>query len=159
MKKHGQIKYPYFINECAAYIGKLRNLTNYDLKLTYTKYDRGYQNEVVDILGVQGELIFCYYLDKLDIPYTSTKLLSNKPLKEPDVIVKGKKIDVKAVRKTAKFLAVNQEAHKKDKGVDTYVFIRVDDYDNATYWVYSYDEVDSWQVKKLTYTNAYILPI
>ena len=103
MKKHGQIKYPYFINECAAYIGKLRNLTNYDLKLTYTKYDRGYQNEVVDILGVQGELIFCYYLDKLDIPYTATKLLSNKPLKEPDVIVKGKKIDVKAVRKTAKF--------------------------------------------------------
>ena len=159
MKKHGQIKYPYFINECAAYIGKLRNLTNYDTHLTYKKYDLGYLNESTDILGAYGELIFCYLLDKNDIEYKSTRLLSYKPLPEPDVIVKGKKIDVKAVRKTAKFLAVNVDDHRKDKGRDTYAFIQVNSDKLATYWIYTYEEVDKWEIKKLTYSNAYILPI
>ena len=61
MERQGTIKYPNFINECAAYIGKLRHLYNYELNNQTDKYNRFGQSDLPDILGLKGELIFSYY--------------------------------------------------------------------------------------------------
>jgi hypothetical protein len=155
MKKTGQITYPNFINECAVYIGKLRHLYNYDLNEKTDKYNRFGKSDEPDILGLKGELVFSYFLAKNDINHTNAKLLNNTPVKEPDIIVGDKKIDVKTINPDAPHLLVNEEAHKKDKNIDTYVFIRLDKINKATYWIYSYDDVDQWDIKFFKYTNAY----
>lgn len=155
MNKQGRIQYPNFINECAVYIGKLRHLYNYDLNESTDKYNRFGKSDAPDILGLKGELIFSYYLAKNDIEHTNARLLSNKPVKEPDIIVGNKKIDVKTIHPDAPHLLVNEEAHKKDKNIDTYVFVQIINNNTANYWVYSYQEVNVWDVSFFKYTNAY----
>lgn len=155
MKKSGQIKYPNFINECSVYIGKLRHLYNYDLNESTDKYNRFGKSDAPDILGLKGELIFSYFLAKNNIEHTNAKLLSNVPIKEPDIIVGNKKIDVKTINTNAPHLLVNEEAHNKDKDIDTYVFVRLKTNNTADYWVYSYKEVNEWEVQFFKYTNAY----
>ena len=155
MNKKGEIEYPNFINECSVYIGKLRHLYNYDLNESTDKYNRFGKSVAPDILGLKGELIFSYFLAKNNIKHTNAKLLSNVPIKEPDIIIGNKKIDVKTINADAPHLLVNEEAHKKDKNIDTYVFIQIKNNQSANYWVYSYKEVNSWDVKFFKYTNAY----
>lgn len=155
MKRQGRIRYPEFINECAFYAGKLRNLYNYELNTKTDKYNRYGQSDDPDILGIKGELIFSYFLSKNDIEYTSTKLLSNKPLKEPDIIIGNSTIDIKTIRKESPHFLVNEEAHKKDKGINMYVFVQIQDNNTADYWIFDYEEVNSWEVKFFKYTNAY----
>ena len=61
-EKYGIIEYPPFIHECAVYIGKLRDLYNYDMNEEADRFKRGDRSEQVNILGVKGELIFSYHL-------------------------------------------------------------------------------------------------
>jgi len=155
MERQGTIKYPNFINECAAYIGKLRHLYNYELNNQTDKYNRFGQSDLPDILGLKGELIFSYYLAKNDIEHTNAALLSNKPVKEPDIIINNVNIDVKTINKNAPHFLVNEEAHKKDKKINTYVFVRLKENNLADYWIFDYKEVNDWEVKFFKYTNAY----
>ena len=155
MKRQGIIQYPNFINECAVYIGKLRHLYNYELNESTDKYNRFGKSDEPDILGLKGEMIFSYYLGKNDIKHINASLLSNKPIKEPDIIINNKNIDVKTINPKAPHFLVNEEAHKKDKNINTYVFIRLIDNESANYWIFDYEEVDKWDIKFFKYTNAY----
>ena len=155
MERTGTIKYPNFINECAVYIGKLRHLYNYELTQKTDKYNRFGNSDEPDILGMKGELIFSFYLAKNDIEHTNAKLLSNKPIHEPDIIINNKHIDVKTINPNAPHFLVNEEAHKKDKNVNAYAFIRLKDNNTADYWIFDYKEVNNWEVKFFKYTNAY----
>ena len=159
MKKTGLIRYPPFINECAIYIGKLRSLYNYDLKENHSIYKRGEMGEFVDIIGVKGELIFSYFLQKNDIDHQTSRLLSNNPVISCDIIVGGKNIDVKTLRADATDLLVNKQAHEKNKNIDSYVFIQLIDDKVAKYWIFKHEEVDSWESKKCGYSDAYFLDI
>ena len=97
IEKTGLIDYPPFIHECAVYIGKLRDLYNYDMNEEAERFKRGDRSEYVNILGVKGELIYSYFLQSKGIKHDTAKLLSNRPVSSWDIKIKGvnKKIDVK----------------------------------------------------------------
>ena len=122
IEKSGLIDYPPFIHECAVYIGKLRDLYNYDMNEEAERFKRGDRSEYVNILGVKGELIYSYYLQSKGIKHNTAKLLSNRPVSSWDIKIKGinKKIDVKTIRTDAPDLLVNKEAHLKTKDIDTF---------------------------------------
>lgn len=159
MRKTGIINFPNYINFCATCIGKLRDLCNYDLKESNNKFKRGGKDESVDILGVKGELIFSHYLHLKGIKHEVNKLLDSKPVISWDIKIGNYFIDVKAIRPYAYDLLVNEDAHKKSKGVTHYAFVQVLDNSIAKYWVFPKKEVDKWKVKKAKYSNAYFLPI
>ena len=112
MKRRGVIHFPDFLNECAVYLGKLRNLVNYDLNEKYGKYKRGDRSEAVNILGARAELVFGFHLFVTGVGYKMGRLLANRPLAEPDMVVEGEKdgelrdfnVDVKGVRKEGEYL-------------------------------------------------------
>jgi len=155
LEKRGKINYPNFINECAVYIGKLRDLYNYNLNEDNDSFKRGDRSEYVNILGVKGEMIFSYYLQSINIPHTTNKLLSNTPISDYDIIVGKKKIDIKTIRTDAPDLLVNKDAHNKNKNIDTYVFIQPISKNTVKYWIFKYDEVNTWEIKNVKYSDAY----
>lgn len=55
---------------------------------------------------------------------------------------------------------VNENAHLKGKGkIDYYWFVVLLEDGVADWYLYSYDQVNKWEVKSMTYTNAYIKDI
>lgn len=161
IEKSGLIDYPPFIHECAVYIGKLRDLYNYDMNEEAERFKRGDRSEYVNILGVKGELIYSYFLQSKGIKHNTAKLLSNRPVSSWDIKIKGinKKIDVKTIRTDAPDLLVNKEAHLKTKDIDTYVFVQLINDETARYWVFKYEDVSNWDIKNVKYTDAYYLNI
>jgi hypothetical protein len=149
------IEYPDFINECAVYIGKLRNLYNYELNEEQERFKRGDLTEMADIIGVKGELIFSYYLHSLKIQHTLNKLLSNKPVYSWDIKIGDTTYDVKTIKNNAPHFLVNEEAHLKNKGIDIYVFIQLLNNNKASIWKCNYDKVNEWPIANFKYTNAY----
>lgn len=159
LEKTGTITYPPFINEVAVYIGKLRDLYNYNLNEQHERFKRGERSEQVNILGVKGELIFSYYLQANNISHEIGRLLNDKPVSAYDILVENKKIDVKTVRTDAPDLLVNKEAHEKLKGINSYVFVQPLTNNSARYWIFKHDEVSAWKIKNVKYTDAYFLTI
>lgn len=153
--KSGVITYPAFIDECAVYIGKLRDLINYDMNEQNPRFKRGDQTESVNILGVRGELIFSYYLHSLNKSHTMVKLLSHKPIASCDIVIGDRKIDVKTVRPYAVDLLVNVEAHKKKRDVNAYVFVKPGGNCTAQFWMFDRKQIDSWPIKDANYSDAY----
>lgn len=160
MNKTGIIYFPKFINGCAAYIGKLRNLYNYDLNETAPQYKRGDRSEEVNILGLKGELIFSHFLHSQNVEHELNKLLDNKPVSSWDIKIGSKHfIDVKTIRTDSADFLVNEGAHRKNKGITHYAFVQIQTDQSAKYWVFSKSQVDNWEVKNVKYSNAYYLPI
>jgi len=157
--KSGRIEYPTFIDECAVYIGKLRDLYNYDMNEQAQRFKRGGQSEYVNILGVQGELIFSYFLHSKGVQHKMNRLLSNKPVASCDIVMNGKRVDVKTIRTDSNNLLVNKEAHHKNKGVDTYVFIKILDGHRAIFWIFPHADISQWKVMNPGYSEAYYLPV
>lgn len=155
IEKTGVIEYPDFINDVSVYIGKLRDLFNFKLNQNSPSYKRGEHTEFVNILGVKGELIFSNYLHQNNIDHCLGTLLSHSPLVTCDMIVNGKRIDIKTIRADAQDLLVNKQAHEKLKGIDTYVFVQVQDNNKAQYWVHKYGEINDWKIKNVGYSDAY----
>ena len=160
MQRTGMIHFPNYINTCAAYIGKLRDLVNYEMNEKAERFKRGGRSEYVNILGVKGELIFSHHLHAQNVEHVVNSLLENSPINSWDIKIKDNFfIDVKTIRTDAPDLLVNESAHKKDKGITHYVFIQLLEQTKARYWVYSKSEVDQWEIKNCKYSNAYFKPI
>jgi len=163
MKRHGKINYPDFINACAAYVGKLRNLYNYDLQQKCHNMSRGDSNERVAIIGLMGELIFSHYLHSKGIKHTLNKILDNKPVVSWDIkISENCLIDVKT-KKTDKikrhFLVNKKGHHKEGKNVTHYVFIILGEDNNAEYFIFDKAEISKWEIINVKYSDAYSLDI
>lgn len=159
MKRSGEIYYPPFIEESARVIGCLRHATSIDLDKKNPRYDRGDDSARVHILGVKGEMIFSYFLQAQNINHRINKVLSGLPGTDWDILIKGKRIDVKSIKSGSNQLTVNKEAHKKKNSIDYYAFVQVVNDVSANYWIVNYNEVNNWEVKKLKYSEAYCLEI
>lgn len=163
MEKQGTIKYPEFIDQASVWGGKLRDLYNYDLNEEYTRYKRGDKTEYVNILGVRGEMVFSYQLDKNNIDHTMNKMVDNKPVHSWDIKINknGKRIDVKTSPPDSKFYAVNKDAHESQKSneIDSYAFVVLGPNQTATYTIFKKEEVDNWIIKDLGFSKAYTYQI
>jgi hypothetical protein len=164
-EKSGVIQYPDYINIVSIYIGKLRDLYNVELNEKNNKYKRGELSELVNILGVKGELIVQNFLFQKNVKFTYGEILSNNPVKSGDVFIDINKIDVKTINDGAEDLLVNVDAHQKQKNITHYWFVQplVDMHGKAlttaNYWIYIYEEVSNWKIKSVKYTDAYYMNV
>lgn len=158
-----RIIYPHFFNEVAAYLGKLRDLYNYDMNESNDRFKRGERSEFVNILGIKGELIFAYYLFTKGKKYQMNKILDSRPIQSYDITVEGEDaisyLDVKTIRSDAPDLLVNEEAHKKSKGITDYAFLQITGLNTARAWICNISEVSTWKIKNVKYSNAYFKTI
>ena len=152
-------KYPKSFWPIAEQIGFARNVMNKGNNKINTRFDRGTKNTHVDTLGVLGELVAMDYLTNKNIDFKVANLLDFKSSKNPDYILKNKKIDVKTNQHSKySHLLVNEEAHKKglDK-IDMYWFIYILDKENAEFYFVDYESVSNWNCKLMKYTNAFYI--
>lgn len=164
MKIHGLISYPAYIDEISVYLGKLRDLYNADLNEKQVRFKRGDRSEFVNILGIRGELIFQHFLHQQGVPFSSCAMLDNRPVSSYDLRIDNGKtycLDIKTIRTDAPDLLVNAEAHQKAaaKSITHYVFIQITEPQQARYWIYTVDQVGSWDKKKVGYSEAHYLPL
>jgi hypothetical protein len=159
------IKYPEFLDDCGECVGAHRQLSNYVMTKNIPKYDRGDQNNSRNQIGVKGELIYGFYLEKINENYWMPSLLGNTPYKGPDFVIykdenKKYNIDVKASHSST--LRVNKDEHEdKRKGIDYYAFIiitnqKTDDKKMIAKLIHChYDEVTSWGVSQSKHSSVY----
>ncbi len=114
--------------------------------------DRGDQARDVAINGVMGELVVKSMLRFGMIKFTSPPVLSRTPQPEPDIIVGDEHYDVKAVPIGVTEMRVNKAAHGTGndygKGITHYWFVDFIDPGFARNYVFPYDEISTWEVKK-----------
>ena len=152
-------KYPKSFWLIAEQICFARNVMNKENNKIKTRFDRGAKNTHVDTLGVLGELVAMDYLTNKNIDFKVANLLDFKSSKNPDYILKNKKIDVKTNQHSKySHLLVNEEAHIKglDK-IDMYWFIYILDKENAEFYFVDYEDVSNWNCKLMKYTNAFYI--
>ena len=152
-------KFPKSFWKIAEEIGNARNVLNSKLKEKNPRYDRGVKNTHVDMSGLLGELIAMDYLTNKNIDFEMAKLLDFFPSKVADVIVKGKRIDVKTtIHFPSAHLLVNHEAHQKGLNtIDKYWFIYILDKENAEFYFVDYDDLTKWENKVMGHTKAYYI--
>jgi len=152
-------KYPESFWLIAEQIGFARNVMNKENNKINKRFDRGVKNSHVDTLGVLGELITIDYLTKINQPFEIANLLDFKSSKNPDFILKNKRIDVKTNRNSKySHLLVNEEAHNKgaDK-IDLYWFVYILDRENSEFYFVDYNDVIKWNCRLMKYTNAFYI--
>ena len=152
-------RYPKSFWKIAEQLGAARNVMNKENNKINTRFDRGEKNSHVDTLGILGELIVIDYLTNINQPFDVTNLLDFKSSKNPDFIIKNKKIDVKTNQHSKySHLLVNEEAHKKGLNkIDMYWFVYILDKTTAEFYFVDYDNVSKWNCKLMKYTNAYYI--
>ena len=151
------IKFPKSFWLIAEQIGYARSVVNEKILEKNPRFDRGEKNDHVNTIGILGELIVIDYLTNKNEKFKMTKLLDFYPSKNPDVIIRNKRIDIKA-NKQSRFsdVLVNEEAHKKGLGkIDMYWFVCIIDQETCKFYFTDYDNVSKWDCKLMKYTRAY----
>ena len=147
------IHYPASFHQIAKQIGHARRIMNNKTHLK--KYDRGNKNDFVDYIGALGELVFLHYLIEKGIKYQMVKMVDSFSSKNPDFIVRGKRLDVKTKYDNYPSLIINLESHQKSKRfVDFYVFIHIQTEKTANMHIFQYNEIDNWKTVSLKYAVA-----
>ena len=86
-------------------------------------------------------------------------MLDFKSSKNPDFILKEKRIDIKTNKYTKySHLLVNEEAHKKGLNrIDLYWFVYILNETTAEFYFVDYDDISKLDCKLMKYTNAYYI--
>lgn len=157
-----KITYPKSFWNIAEQIGTARSVVNTKIKENSPRFDRGVKNNHVDTLGILGELIVIDYLTEKNITFEMAQLIDFYPSKNPDLIIKNKRIDVKASKLNKDYslneahLLVNKEAHQKGLNkIDLYWFVYIINETEAEFYFVDYDKVSQWEYKLMKYTDAY----
>lgn len=161
MNKCGRINYPLLFCDISKDMALARWLIDKDVRNSSSEYTRDNKERELEIetKGILGELVVRYHLERTTTNYLPSPLIAEHPVKDADVIIKEFKIDIKASNNPNE-LMVNENAHLKGKGnIDYYWFVVLREDGEADFYVYSYDEVDKWELGKMTYTNAYVKTI
>lgn len=155
------IKFPKSFWAIAEQIGQARSVVNQKILENNPRFDRGEKNNHVDTIGILGELIVMDYLTRKDQKFEMAKLLDFYPSKNPDFVIRKKRIDVKASKRSHhKSLLVNEEAHKKGAGkIDLYWFVEILDQESCNFYFTDYNNVSGWNCKLMKYTRAYYMNI
>lgn len=152
--KYTTTAYPDYINEVSEVIGTKRYDDCTAIRKANKDYQRGDQELEIDILGVKGELIASHYLFSKNTEHHLNKLAGGKPISDYDILVNGKKVDVKAIPHYGRFLIVTVMAHHK-KPMDYYMFVKPSQNNTADIWLIDYEEVGKWNKKFLGYGDVY----
>jgi hypothetical protein len=155
----GDITFPKMFLNLAQEIGEMRTLFSKQYYKEGTDKHRGGDESTISKLGILGELIARHDLENRNIPFRATKLVGEKPIAEPDILLlrTNIKIDVKGVGYHDPLLKVNEKSHiNSNKRPNQYWFIWIDEYEllAKTYLIDSCD-VDGWELKRFKYSNAF----
>ena len=152
-----KITYPKSFWNIAEQIGAARSVVNTKIKENSPRFDRGVKNNHVDTLGILGELIVIDYLTEKNITFEMAQLIDFYPTKNPDLIIKNKRIDIKTNKDSIySHLLVNKEAHQKGLNkIDLYWFVYIINETEAEFYFVDYDKVSQWKCKLMKYTDAY----
>ena len=152
-----KITYPKSFWNIAEQIGTARSVVNTKIKENSPRFDRGVKNKHVDTLGILGELIVIDYLTEKNITFEMAQLIDFYPTKNPDLIIKNKRIDIKTNKDSIySHLLVNKEAHQKGLNkIDLYWFVYIINETEAEFYFVDYDKVSQWKCKLMKYTDAY----
>ena len=150
-------KYPKSFWVIAKDIAHARTILNEKNRANNSEFDRGEKNDHVDTLGVLGELIVLEYLTNTDEVFKMAKLVDFYGFKNPDFVIRNKRIDVKTNENSDyKSVLVNKKAHKKGLGIiDLYWFVYILDKENCHFYFADYEEVSEWDFKLMKYTEAF----
>lgn len=143
--RHYKIKYPDYINEVSEVIGRKRREASTEVRMLNKRYQcETLEKEIrIDVMGVRGEMIASHFFFMNGIEHKLSKLVEEEPIPGPDIVAKGKDIDVKSVPIYGKLLTVPVYAHNKKK-MDYYMFVKPLENNLAEIWLIEYDQVDSW---------------
>ena len=152
-----KITYPKSFWNIAEQIGTARSVVNTKIKENSPRFDRGVKNNHVNTLGILGELIVIDYLTEKNITFEMAQLIDFYPTKNPDLIIKNKRIDIKTNKDSIySHLLVNKEAHQKGLNkIDLYWFVYIINETEAEFYFVDYDKVSQWKCKLMKYTDAY----
>lgn len=152
-----KITYPKSFWNIAEQIGTARSVVNTKIKENSPRFDRGVKNKHVDTLGILGELIVIDYLTEKNITFEMAQLIDFYPTKNPDLIIKNKRIDIKTNKDSIySHLLVNKEAHQKGLNkIDLYWFVYIINETEAEFYFVDYNKVSQWKCKLMKYTDAY----
>ena len=152
-----KITYPKSFWNIAEQIGTARSVVNTKIKENSPRFDRGVKNNHVNTLGIVGELIVIDYLTEKNITFEMAQLIDFYPTKNPDLIIKNKRIDIKTNKDSIySHLLVNKEAHQKGLNkIDLYWFVYIINETEAEFYFVDYDKVSQWKCKLMKYTDAY----
>jgi hypothetical protein len=160
--RHGIFRYPAFIDEVGQTIGidraKFHDYNNRQRKRRKTLLEL----IPIEVDGVTGEMVICYYLTTLKKLFKSVPYLAMEPIRAADIIINGKMLDVKTAGKESfkKHFFINEAAHiAKDKPIDFYVCVKILDNQMAEYWVIEYAAVNDWEIRMIHETSCYCIAI
>lgn len=117
-----EFNYSNDLNEEAQIIGAARMESNKHLQ------SKGYYLPLeYDVRGVLGELILLEFCRVNNIEYSEHILLSDKPVKEKDIILKGKHyVDVKCIGEETNVFSIKFKAHNHpNKYITDYFFVKL----------------------------------
>lgn len=161
MEFKGIFPYPPMFHELADEIATLRSEMSKDVYKKGTEKYRGDREHEISVKGILGELIARDYLSLRPIKYKATRLVDFKPLVEPDIILldvpHSPNIDVKCAKEGATTFYINKGAYENtEKKIDVYWFVKLERNCEASHYVVLDEEVGrKWELKELTYTEAY----
>lgn len=161
MVNNGLILYPKIFCDIAKDIALARWLIDKEVRNSNSEYTRDNKERELEIetKGILGEMIARYHLEETGKTFEVAPLIAEHPLKEADIVIGKHKIDVKSSHNPTE-LMVNENAHLKGKGkIDFYWFIVLEEDGKAGFYLFKYDDVNKWELGKMTYTNAYVKTI
>lgn len=147
--KHYTTTFPEYINEVSKIIGRARwDSCSYIREAKPNARIGSDEMEIESgVIGAKGELIASHFLFTKGIDHELNTLLDDKPVCDYDIMINGKKVDVKTVPHYGKFLLVDVDAHFK-KVMDYYLFVKAMENNTAEIWLISYSTVNSWKRKQ-----------
>lgn len=153
----GTFYFPKMLNDLADELAYTRSKISANIYHKNSMTYRGNKEHEISKKGILGELIARDFLNERNIPHKTTPIIDLKPIVEPDIYIDKKGLDVKTVTKGSQILSVNFESHNNiSKRPNFYWFVQLEDQNIASHFFVKSHHVDSWQIKKLRYTKAYI---
>ena len=158
----GVFPYPPMFDGLADELAKLRSKLSEKFYKQGTDKYRGDREHEISKRGILGELIARDYLALRPIKFSAAPLVDVVPHPTADLVVNECRdlIDVKTVKEDGPDFLVNHPAHNnKDKSCDYYWFVKLERNFEASHYLISSSDVDSWEIVKFTFTKAYRLKI
>ncbi len=156
IERKGEIVFPKYLHQLSRIVGELRDQNNKKKREDNKYFDRGGKNLLLSIVGVKAELIFFTHLWANGIVFKECEILSDNYAADYDVYIADNcKIDVKGLRKDDREFMVNERIHKRKTMITHYAFVQEVEEQKARYWIFPYEVVSQWELRMMTYTNAY----
>ena len=159
IKNKGIFPFSEYLVDLADELAQIRSKMSKNVYNDKTEKYRGEEEQRVSSLGVLGELIAREHFKSIIEPTTNykfTPIIEFNLLPEPDLYIKGMRVDIKTIPEDKNIFMVNEPAYKNpDKKVNWYWYVKLKGNYNCEHWLVESSDVSEWELKKFRYTNAY----